>query len=134
ERRLAAKVEQQRLREATGRFDRCGHLGKNVDVRAAKSIYRLFAIADDEKVRAPREGQFPQQVALQSVRILKLIDQKIPVTIGYARQHGGLIEQHQRAQLQIVEIQNRESLFLGIETRRHAAQQTEERDRILAGK
>src|SRR6185503_1413153 len=77
ERRLAAKIEQQRLRLAARREQTLRHLSKDGDIGAAETVDRLFLIADDEEVRAGVfQSQLLEQLALQRVRILKLINQK----------------------------------------------------------
>jgi len=48
--RLATEVQLQRFFFATRREQRRSHLAKHIDVRPAKTVDRLFAIADDEKV------------------------------------------------------------------------------------
>src|SRR5215468_10999614 len=67
QRLLAAKIQWQRLMNATFIFNRQGHLAENVDICAAKSIYRLFAIANDEKIRAADQTELDHQVALQAI-------------------------------------------------------------------
>ena len=51
QRRLAAKIQLQRFFFATGSEQGRRHLAKDVDIRAAKTVDRLLAIADDEEVR-----------------------------------------------------------------------------------
>src|SRR5260370_2559524 len=116
ERFLAAKVEMQRHLHAAGGFNLCAHLAKDIDVRAAKSINRLFAIADDEQIRSRHHSQLRHQIALQSIRVLKLINQEKPVTLGDPPHYFRVIvQQFQGAQLQIAEIHNRETLLLTIQ-------------------
>src|SRR6266508_3585710 len=67
---LAAKINIQWLLRAAGCFDRCGYLRKYIDVGAAKSVDRLFAIADDEQVRAGGQREPDHRIALQGVSIL----------------------------------------------------------------
>ena len=72
-------------------------------------------IAYDEKVRFVAtllfECQTFQQSALQTVGVLKLIDEEKLVTLRSARQHFGTLEQFKRAQFQIVKIKRRDFLL-----------------------
>ena len=112
-------------------FNRGRHFRKDIDISATKAVDRLLAIADNEQVRPMHQGELPQQVALQSVGVLKFIDQKIFVALGNPRQHRRMVEQLERAQLQVIKIQDRQSLLFGIEPRFYPAQQTQERQRIF---
>ena len=86
-------------------FNRLRHLRKDIDICAAKPVDRLFAIADDEQVRARVQRELVHQIALQAVSILKFIDQKEPITFRDAGEYLGMrIQEFQRAQLQIVKI------------------------------
>ena len=78
---LAAKIQMQWLPGAARVFDGPGHLSKDVDIRAAKAVDGLFAIADDEEVCSGYQSDFVQQVALQTVSVLKFINQKISIAI-----------------------------------------------------
>src|SRR5262249_33847440 len=51
--RLTAEVQQQRLLFTSVRKQRRGHLAKHVNVRAAKAVDRLLAVADNEEIRRP---------------------------------------------------------------------------------
>src|SRR5437660_8182096 len=96
----------QRLLLTSGFFDRRGHLGKDVNVGAAKSIDRLFAIANDEQISPAPQRQLRHEVALQAVGILKLIDEEIPIAFGDPTQDVRTLQELQSAQLQIVEIKH----------------------------
>src|ERR1041385_983262 len=52
QRGLAAKVELQRFFFAACCYESRGHFAKHIDVSAAKTVDRLFAIANDEKIGA----------------------------------------------------------------------------------
>ncbi len=81
QRRLAAKVQLQRFFFAARRKQGRRHLAKHVDVRAAKTVDRLLAIADDEQICRPaafRECEPFEQHALHCVRVLKLVDEEKP--------------------------------------------------------
>ena len=90
QRRLAAKVQLQRLLDTTSSDQRRSHLAKHVNIRAAEAVDRLLAIADDEKICRP--AAFAQcepfeQHALYRVSVLKLVDEKEPVALRSARNH-----------------------------------------------
>src|SRR5229473_3720240 len=105
QRLLAAKVEMQRNLLSAGGLNRRAHLAKDVHVSAAKTVNRLFAIADDEQVRSLHHSQLRHQIALQAIGVLELVDQKETITLGDAAHHFRmLVQQLQRAQLQVVEI------------------------------
>ena len=74
-----------------------------------------------------------QQVALQTISVLEFIDQKISIPLRNARQHRRVIEQTQRAQLQVVKVENRQALLFVIEPPINLAQQFQDRERITPG-
>jgi hypothetical protein len=66
---------------------------ENINVRAAKAVNRLFAIADNEKIRVRRrraECQCVHQLTLHAVRILKFINQKETIALGCPGENRGL--------------------------------------------
>src|ERR1041385_2921180 len=80
QRRLAAKVEPQRFFFAACCYEGRSHFAKHIDVSTTKTVDRLFAIADDEKIgalaRRCSQGEPFQQLALHIVGVLKFINQE----------------------------------------------------------
>ena len=68
QRRLTAKVQPQGLFFSACARQRLGHLTKHIDVRAAKTINRLFAIPDNKQIcaftPALLQGESLQQMSL----------------------------------------------------------------------
>ena len=103
QRRLAAKVNEQRFLFSACADQRCRHLLENVHISAAKTVDRLLAIADNKKVRLFASAQFQnellEQRALQTIRVLKFVYQEKLVTLRRAAKHLWPFEKFERAQL-----------------------------------
>src|SRR5215213_2682457 len=96
QRRLAAKVQLQRLLFSARSKQSRSHLAKHVDVSAPEAVDRLLAIADDEKIRGPAslaQSQAFEQHALHVIRILKLVNEEEPVALGSSRDDFRLLQQ-----------------------------------------
>src|SRR5215468_2290442 len=113
-RRLAAEIQEQRQLFAPGRNQRPSHFAEDVHIRAAKAIDRLLAVTHYEEIRARAGAQheFLQQCLLQSIRVLKLINQEISVALSGSPDNFGAPQQLERTYLQIVKIQRRKLLLL----------------------
>src|SRR5437588_1170002 len=132
DRLLTAEIQMQRLLRSDRALNRGGHFAKHVNVRATKSVNRLFAIADDEHVRVPAQRQLSHQVALQPVSVLKFIDQKKSIAACNPRECLRMfVKQAQAAELQIIEVEHRKPLLLIIQASFDLLKQLQDSESII---
>ena len=103
-------------------------------IGAAEAVDRLLRIADDDRLPldvAPRRvaRQAVDDLRLRPIGVLELVDEDVVVLAARALEHFRIVEHGERAEEEIVEVDDAEGALLAVEERHEAARHGVQRHR-----